>query len=161
MGCHQSTLFAVISVLCMLISPPATVQSVSRDAPHSLIVNGVEVIHPNRSPSGCTIANGKKVRRMKLMFAITSPPGDAIYSSKDARMTKGVTVRSGAPLPFGSRCTSRMKVRRSLAVKFDREIQYGPLSCMITPSGAKVCNPQDPVYQPLKPRPPHTLPLRQ
>ncbi|CAL9088411.1 unnamed protein product [Musa textilis] len=61
MGYHQTTLFAVISVLCMLISRPATVQSVSRGAPRSLIVNGVEVIHPNRSPSGCTIANGQKV----------------------------------------------------------------------------------------------------
>ncbi|CAL9155675.1 unnamed protein product [Musa hybrid cultivar] len=60
-GCHQRTLFAVVSVLCMLISRPATVQSVSRGAPRSLVVNGVEVIHPDPSPSGCTIVNGKKV----------------------------------------------------------------------------------------------------
>ncbi|CAL9077094.1 unnamed protein product [Musa acuminata var. zebrina] len=45
----------------MLISRPATVQSVSHGAPRSLIVNGVEVIHPDPSPSQCTIVNGKKV----------------------------------------------------------------------------------------------------
>ncbi|URD97213.1 hypothetical protein MUK42_29027 [Musa troglodytarum] len=61
MGYHQRTLFAVISVLCMLISRPATVQSVSCGAPRSLIVNGVEALLPQPSPSQCTIVNGKKV----------------------------------------------------------------------------------------------------
>ncbi|CAL9077095.1 unnamed protein product [Musa acuminata var. zebrina] len=61
MGYHHRALFAAISLLCMLVTRPATVQSVSRGAPRSLIVHGGKV---SRSllPSGvCTIINGVKV----------------------------------------------------------------------------------------------------
>ncbi|RWV85369.1 hypothetical protein GW17_00052843 [Ensete ventricosum] len=80
MGYHRRALFAAISLLFMLVTRPATVQSVSRGAPpRSLIVHGgkvsrsllrsavctiiggVKVIHPNRDPSGCHIVNGQKV----------------------------------------------------------------------------------------------------
>ncbi|URD97512.1 hypothetical protein MUK42_36657 [Musa troglodytarum] len=61
MGYHRRALFAAISLLCMLVTRPATVQSVSHGAPRSLIVHGGKISRSLHPSSACTIINGVKI----------------------------------------------------------------------------------------------------
>ncbi|KAJ8513031.1 hypothetical protein OPV22_003465 [Ensete ventricosum] len=60
-GAKQTAAAAAAAELWLRSVHKETHESVSQGAPLSLMVNGVEVIHPNRDPSGCHIVNGQKV----------------------------------------------------------------------------------------------------